>query len=101
MSHLAESRSQLAVSSALIELVALERVLNLDKKQDLKMMELDEIVFNRRKGWISSLRTSTPTHRVLANLWRTLQVVNINKVSPRDQFLPEKKALVKSYLYDK
>ena len=43
----------------------------------------------------------TPTHRVLANLWRTFQVVNINKVSPRDQFLPEKKALVKSYLYDK
>ena len=49
---------------------------------------------------MSSPWTSTPTHRVLANLWRTFQVVNINKVSPRDQFLSEKKALVKSYLYD-
>ena len=49
----------------------------------------------------TSTSASTPTHRVLANLGRTLQVVNINKVSPRDQFLPEKKALVKSYLYDK
>merc|ERR1712223_1005260 len=56
---LAKSRRQLAVSSALVEFVALERVLN----------------------------------RVLSNLWRTLQVVNINKISPRDQFLPEKKAL--------
>merc|ERR1712223_1793707 len=56
---LAKSRRQLAVGSALVELVALERVFN----------------------------------RVLANLWRTFQVVNINKVSPRDQFLSEKKAL--------